>query len=165
MNTFKFTLISALLVVGVSQAHAVPSDRLYTITATEFGTLQPAYKAVSKVPFNKSYGQLNEYQKNMVRKKFDNIGLNDTPPYPVNGSGSIYQPLLKAGSRLNESGLLKIQASINTQGEVIKVEIESSPSERLTRRATRIVQRTKFDAAQCAGVNCEMQFPIELQFN
>ena len=165
MNTLKLILISALLLTGASQAYAVPSQKLYSITTTELGSLKPSYQAVSTVPFDRSFSELSEREQNLVRKKFINLNLNDVPPYPVKGAGSLYRPILKAGSRHNEVGLLKLKASINAQGDVTKVEIESAPSPWLARKASKIVQRTKFEAGLCDGVQCEMQFPVELAFN
>ena len=155
----------ALLISSINVAYAIPTDSLYQISVSKPGSITPYYQAHSKVPFTKPYSDLTDEQKYVVKSKFKNLGVNDTPPYPSNGSGKLYRALLKAGVNKSQTGKLILLATIDANGEVTAIEVSESPSDYLARKASRIVRKTSFDAASCNGVNCEMSFPIEIQFN
>lgn len=166
MNISKKILVGlALLSTSIGSAYAIPADDLYQISVRKPGNLAPFYQAHSKVPFTKSFSNLSEAQQVLVKNKFENLAANDIPPYPTHGSGKLYRPLLKVGALASLTGTLKVQATIGTDGQVRAVNIEGSPNEYLSKKITRIVSSTAFDAASCGGQSCEMNFPIEIQFN
>ena len=165
MNISKTLMSAVLLSMNIATAYALPADSLYQLTITEAGSLSPIYRAESQVPFKASYDQLSESQKKLVRKKFDKLGVNDTPPYPVKGSANLYRPLFKAGARQDLSGKLLITATIDRHGIVSNVEVKQSPSAYFALSAIKLVSNTPFKAASCDGTTCEMDFPIEIQFN
>lgn len=165
MNISKALVSLALVCATISTAHALPADSLYELTINEPGSLTPIYTAKSKISFKDSYPDLSDEQKHYVKRKFHNLGINDTPPYPSNGSGDLYRPLLKVGALNGETGKLLINATIDINGQVSAIEVIESPSDHFANKASQIINNTTFDAANCSGLNCEMNFPIEIQFN
>ena len=165
MNILKVIASLTLLSTSIGAAHAIPADSLYKMSVNKPGSLTPFYQAHSKVPFTKPFDSLNKEQQTIVKSKFKSLGVNDTPPYPTEGSLSLYRPLLKAGAMASLTGKLKVSATIGIDGQVSAVDVIKSPNDYLSKKVVRIVSNTKFDAASCDGDRCEMNFPIEIQFN
>ena len=157
--------IGAIISASVTSVHALPADSLYTITINQHGSFIPFYQAKSAVDFKSSYADLSDEQKNTVRNKFDNLGITDTPPYPSNGSGDLYRPLLEIGAQRGYKGKLIMNATIDLDGKVSATEVIESPNKYFSQKAIKIVNNTKFDAGFCGQAKCVMSYPIEIRFN
>lgn len=54
----------------------------------------------SRVALNRSYGELTEEEKDIVRSRYETIAPGDEPPYPVDGLLPIYQAIAQASRSL-----------------------------------------------------------------
>ena len=165
MKKLGILLVVATTVCGLSLANASTSKKSYNLLGdAPSGSNIPTVDATSPIPFNVSYVALTEAQKKIVKSKYDNLGVNDTPPFPSRGLKAIYKPVINANRSLGKSGLLKITAIVNKEGLVESVVVHESPSKALSKRATRALRNTQFDAGTCDGEACEMEFPFEIKF-
>jgi len=168
MKKLNILLIAASLVCGISTAHAKasPSKKLYTLKGdARVGSLLPSIDAKSSVPFNKRFDALTTEQQNLVKAKFNNLGVNDTPPFPVAGLRAVYKPLVKANKTYGDNSALKVTAKINSFGYVNDVTVHDNNNSQLVDYIERSLRHTKFEPAKCDGTACAMNFPIEINFN
>lgn len=165
MKKLGILVVLATTICGISIASANTSKKLYVLNGkAPTGTKILSVDAKSPLPFNKSYVALSNQQKDIVRAKYENLGANDTPPFPARGLKSIYKPVIDANRSLGKVGMLKLVATIDENGYVGSIEVKETPSKALSKRAIRSLRNTKFDAATCDGAPCEMTFPMEIKF-
>ena len=169
MKTNKLqSLISVLFLSSIlailSTAHASTSKVYHLKGEAPVGSKIPTIEAVSPISFSKRFASLSNEEKAVFKAKYEEIGVNDTPPFPSMGLRAIYKPVIKANKELNATGSLHLTATINANGFVESVKVIESPSVELTASAERILRSTQFDPASCNGVACEMTFPIEITF-
>lgn len=168
MKNLGISLIIATAALGVSNANAninkSPSE-LHTLKGkAPTGTHILSVEAVSPLPFNKRYAALTNAQKEIVRSKYENLGVNDTPPFPSRGLKSIYAPVIGVNKSLGKVGELRLIATINENGRVSNIVVQETPSKALSKRAIRSLRNASFDAASCDGAPCEMTFPMAIKF-
>ena len=165
MKQSKIAVLTAALLLS-STASAIPSNSLHSLKGdNRVGTNIPAVQAQSSIPFNKSFDNLSQQEQNLVRAQFDDLGVNDTPPFPSKGLQSIYKPIIKANQRYSAKGTLSLNATVDASGQITSIEVNQSPSKALSRKVERVLSSVKFDAASCDGNRCEMSFPVNIQFN
>ena len=167
LHSLKFLLSSlsiATLVLASGLAQSSTSKVYYLKGAPQTGSNIPSIIASSEIPFNKSYKNLSDEQQSIFKKKFDDLNVNDTPPFPKRGLKKIYRPIVKANKYINAQGSLQLMANVNANGFVESVKVISSPSEKLSAAAEKVLLSTKFDPASCDGTACEMAFPFEISF-
>ncbi len=168
MKMLNILIISVSLVCGISTAHAkaTPSSKIYTLKGdARVGSFLPSIDAKSSVPFNKRFDALTTEQQNLVKAKFNNLGVNDTPPFPVAGLRAVYKPLVKANKTYGDNSTLKVTAKINSLGYVNGVTVHDNNNSQLVQYIERSLRHTKFEPATCNGTACAMNFPIEINFN
>jgi len=165
MKKLATLLVTATAICGISNASASIEKESYVLNGTPpTGTLIPSIDARSPLPFNKRYVALSDKQKDIVRAKYENLGVNDTPPFPARGLKSIYEPVISANKSLGKVGKLELIATVDEEGYVGKIIVKETPSKALSNRAIRSLRSVKFDAASCDGDPCEMTFPMEINF-
>lgn len=158
----SFSLISLVLLTGTASAN---TNKLYQLKGdAPTGTLIRSVEAVSPISFTKRFAKLNEREQKLFKAKYDELGLNDTPPFPRSGLRSIYRPIVNANKKINATGSLHLSATVNANGFVESVSVLNSPDVELTAAAEEILLSTRFDAASCNGAACEMTFPFEITF-
>ena len=166
MKKFNILLVAASLLVSVNLAHATASPKLYSLKGeAQAGTRIASVDATSTVPFSKRFDALTSEQQNLVRAKFDNLGANDTPPFPVAGLRAVYKPLIKANKVYGSNNALSVTATVDSSGDVSDVTVHDNSNEKLAAYIERRLKYTKFEPATCNGVACDMNFPIEISFN
>jgi len=157
MKNLATLVIAASLIFSINTAQAKTSPTLYTLKGdAQAGTLIPSVEATSTVPFNKRYNALTSEQQNLVKAKFDELGANDTPPYPLSGLAAVYRPVIKANKIYGDNSTLSITAKVNSSGKVSNIEVHNSDNQKMVAYIERKLQHTKFEAAKCNGVECEM---------
>ncbi len=165
MKKLNALLIAATLIFSISASHATSSPKLYSLKGDTHGSKIPSIDAQSTVPFNKRFDALTSQQQNLVKAKFDHLGVNDTPPFPVSGLKAVYKPLVKANKVYGDNSTLNVTATVSTNGTVTDVKVHNSNNVDLVSYIERNLQHAEFQPASCNGVACEMNFPIEISFN
>ena len=137
-----------------------------SVTETDTGTRIPRklYQN-SAIPLNRSYAQLTEEEKRIVKSSYETMEPLDEPPFPVDGLKPIFRSIANLQHRLLEEGLLSMQAEVDATGNVTSVGVFSSPDPRLTQAAAAILAQTRFKPAICRGQPCKMSFPLRVTFS
>lgn len=166
MKKINILVVAASIILSVNAAQASTSAQLYSLKGdARVGTRIATVGATSNIPFNKRFAALTQEQQNLVKAKFDNLGVNDTPPFPVSGLRAVYKPLLKANASYGDNSELNVTAKVTSSGYVNEVTVRGSSDSELVTYIEDSLRNTKFEPAQCNGVACDMDFPIEISFN
>jgi hypothetical protein len=174
MKKLTLLTISAAFIFSINSAHAgslhspsaVNSSKVFYLKGdAPVGSRIPSIDATSSVPFNKGFQSLTSEQQNLVKATFDNLGNNDTPPFPTSGLGAVYKPLINANQAFGNDKGLSVTAKVNSAGYVNGVTVHNNSNVQLVNYIQRRLQNTKFEPAKCNGIACDMDFPIEISFN
>lgn len=166
MKNLTTFLLTAILLCGLqTAAHATPAPKLYTLKGDTQGSRIPSIDAKSTIPFNKRFNSLTIEQQNLVKAKFEELGANDSPPFPTRGLRAVYKTVIQANKNYGDNSPLKVTATVDKKGRVSEVVVHNNTNRELVSYIERNLQYAKFDAARCNGVACEMDFPIEISFN
>lgn len=165
MKKFSLIITTTALLLSTANTFASINKNVYFLKgAPEAGTYIKSVEATSNIPFNKSYDELNQKQKSLVKAKYNHLGLNTIPPFPKKGLQAIYRPLVKANKTFGANEKVLINANINSDGVVSKVSFVNKQNDEFTNYVNDALLATKFTPASCDGVSCEMNFPIEISF-
>ena len=116
------------------------------------------------VPFNKQYAELSPEQRATFKSQYERMDEEDEPPFPLAGLRAIYEPIVKAQSRILIEGDFLAEVRVNSDGEVTEILVARSPSKAVTDFVSGVVFLTKFKPALCQGVPCAMGFPVRVGF-
>ena len=159
-----FYILALLLLTGTAHSANIDErgeEKVYRwLGKAPKGSKMRPIEAISPIPFNKRYHQLDERQVAIYRSYFEGLKKSDTPPFPEKGIKEIYGPLIKGHKRIGGGGDLLIYSEINEEGGVNKVTVFESPSKKLADLATTIMFNTKFKPATCDGEPCAMEYPF-----
>jgi len=167
MKQLNLLIIAVAIIFSASTtlATASPHSRLYTLKGeAPAGSRIPVTDATSTVPFNKRFDALTSQQQNLVKAKFDDLGKNDTPPFPVSGLQAVYKPIIKANKHYGSNRALEATASVDIAGNVRSITVHNNKNKRLVAYVERSLRGVKFEPAMCDGTACEMDFPIDIAF-
>lgn len=157
---FRKILMGALVVLLTSTA--VAAQKEYRLMGeNRQGSKFRQVDAVSPIPFDKSYKQLNTSQKEAFRATYGGLAENEKPPFPVEGTQAIYKPIIKGHKEIARAGNLFLIAMIDETGKVENVSVYESPDSRMTEFASAVLFNTEFEPATCGGNPCKMEFPFE----
>lgn len=162
-------LLSLLLLTGVqAQAgEAAPerTDFRMKQDAPSIGTnIRRDTVTGSPVPFDRTYAQLTDAQKEAIRSLYEEMKPGDEPPYPLKGLGAIYGPISELQRRLDVEGKLSMYVDVDSEGQATSVSVIASPDEKLTAAVANILMLQRFKPAVCGGSPCRMQFPVRIRF-
>ncbi len=166
MKTLNLVIVAAALLLTFSSSHAsLGLTQHYLKGEPATGTRIKPVEASSNIPFNKSYEELSKQHQDLVKAKFNNLGIDDVPPFPSKGLKSVYKPVINAHKKFSTTGDLRIVVDVASNGVVNKVAVQDSDNDALNNYLERKLSRVAFEPARCNGVKCDMQFPIEISFN
>jgi len=120
--------------------------------------------AISRLPYDKTYAQLSDEDKRMLRALYENMGPDDEPPFPVRGYKTIFKALSEIQSKMLVTGMLDIAVIVDANGEGSSVKIYSSPDPEMARVVATLMMIEKYKPALCSGQPCEQEFPLKVNF-
>lgn len=173
MNTCKYFLTIAVssVVFSIAQGQTMPgssaqllptdrSARLVNAATQSTGTIiKRDIKWDSKIPVDKTYGELTAEQKAELHALYNSMPEGDEPPFPSEGMKSIFNAVRNAQRISQARGEINMVVTVDPEGKATKVESfgnESSP--RMTEITQQILLLTKFKPGICSGQPCTMQF-------
>jgi hypothetical protein len=118
----------------------------------------------SAIPLNRSYSQLTDEERQLIRSQYEAMWPLDEPPFPLAGLKPIHEAIAEAQRRLLVEGKLSMMAEVDAHGAVTSVGVYQSPDPRLTEAAASVLMLTKFKPAVCHGEPCNMSFPLRVTF-
>jgi hypothetical protein len=142
-----------------------PDSPQYTIESevigARFGT---ALATWTVLPFNRTYSQLSDRQKALVRSYYVAMAETDEPPYPADGLRAIFGPIASGQSKLMVKGDFDAEVVVGADGVPIEVLVFRSPHKSVTTFIANLAMLVRFKPAVCGGVPCRMNFPIRIGF-
>ena len=172
MNTYKLCLVVAVTVFAIhnsqaqvretapSSATAVAPTRYYNESTQSTGTiLKKDIRWESKIPLNKTYGELTPEQKAELHKMYETLKPGDEPPFPAEGIKPIFSAVKKAQRVLKARGQLDMKVTVGPDGKAIKVEdFGTVRTGQMTEITQQVLLLTPYKPAICNGQPCTMQF-------
>lgn len=161
LSTFAWTEAPAQ---SVENAHrstnaAAPTRKFNAATQSTGTIIKKDIRWESKIPLNKTYGELTDEQKAELHKMYESLPAGDEPPFPEAGMKPIFNAIKKAQRILQSRGTLDLAVTVGPDGKAIKVENFSSVrTGQMTDHAQEVLLLTKFKPAVCHGEPCTMQF-------
>jgi hypothetical protein len=146
--------------VPVRSASANSPTRNFQEATTETGTiLKKDIRWTSKIPLNKTYGQLTDVQKAELHKMYETLPAGDEPPFPAEGIKPIFNAIKNAQRVLQARGALDLAVTVGPDGKAIKVDDFSNlRSTQMADVAQQVLLLTRYKPAICSGSPCTMQY-------
>ncbi|MES2018204.1 MAG: energy transducer TonB [Pseudomonadota bacterium] len=117
------------------------------------------------VPFDKSYAEMNAEQQNAVKRRYPMLFEGDQPPYPLLGTKRLFTWFRKVLSKVQSTGLLRMNVMVDSEGNAESVTVLASPHPDMSKLAAQIVMAEKYQPAVCAGKPCAMAVPYAINFS
>lgn len=173
MDTQTKLLFSALLGFGIAApAFSAQGSKAEPEPIYELDEPQPRTGSIlikkqvthSDIPLNRTYEQLSPQEKARVHDWYEYIDEGDEPPYPAKGLLPIYKAIGHARNIAPGQGELFVAVTVDPKGRAKEVQVMRSPGKEMTEFVASVLLLTKFKPAICEGKPCQMQFPLQLQF-
>ena len=161
MNFYKSCLLVAAAAFTFTHASAQTSSTSPNYTAAEeTGTiLKQQIRWTSKVPLNKTYGELNPEQIKALHSMYEGLPTGDEPPFPLEGIKPIFSSIKNAQRALQARGSIDMKVTVGPDGLPVKVDdVSTTRSPQMLDLAQRVLMATKYKPAMCSGQPCTMQF-------
>ena len=163
-SSFSTCVIAAACAGLCAVAAAQEQSPQYKLKRLTTGSAIPWDGASSKVAINRTYAQLGDEERGLVRAQYENMGPDDEPPFPAKGLRPMLQAIQEAQRKLLVSGELYLIATVESDGKVSSVKAIGSPSEEMVRFAASSMMFTPFKPGMCDGSACTMEFPLRYNF-
>ena len=154
-------ILTGLLITLISTSAFAGTKTYKLLGDPPAGSKFRSVDAVALIPFNKEYEQLTATQQKIFRDSYGGLADTEKPPFPINGTQSIYRPIVKGHKEIARAGKLFLVAIVDKTGKVENVKVYNSPADSMTQYATTVLFNTEFTPANCAGQPCKMEFPFE----
>jgi hypothetical protein len=116
------------------------------------------------VPYDKSYAQMTEDERQQVKSHYALLLDGDEPPYPLQGTKRIFTWFGQALEKVQASGTLRMDVLVDSEGNAESVTVHASPHPDMSKLAAQIVMAEKYKPAVCSGKPCAMAFPYAIKF-
>ncbi|MEO8064557.1 MAG: hypothetical protein ABI821_17610 [Pseudomonadota bacterium] len=148
---------------GIRSSSAQSPTRNVQEATSETGTiLKKDLRWNSKIPLNKTYGELNEAQKAELFKMYESLPPGDEPPFPAEGIKPIFTAIKNAQRVLQARGALDMAVTVGPDGKATKVDDFSNlRSTQMAEVAQQVLLLTKYKPGMCNGSPCTMQYRFQ----
>jgi hypothetical protein len=177
MNTLKVCLLVAACVYTHTAAQAqtnpmpprsataIAPTRVTNEATSDTGTLiRKDMRWNSKIPLNKTYGELTPEQKEELRAMYESMPADEEPPFPAEGMKPIFNAIKQAQAKLLAKGVLNLAVTVGPDGKPKNVvDLGSTKNPEMTEFAASVLMMTTYKPALCRGKPCESQFPLSLK--
>ena len=177
MNTFKLCLALAASAFATTTVRAqvnespprsaagIASTRVTNESTLDTGTIiRKEMRWNSKIPLNKTYGELTPEQKAELHAMYEAMPFGDEPPYPLEGMKPVFNAIKKGQEKLVARGVLSLAVNVSPDGTPTQVvDLGSTKNPEMTKFAATVLMMTKFKPAVCGGKACASQFPLNLK--
>jgi hypothetical protein len=171
MSSFKVCLFAAVSAgtFTIAQAQSTGGQLLPSNTPTRVvsestmttGTIlkKKDLRWESRIPLNKTYGELTPEQKEALHAMYQSLPPGDEPPFPEKGIKPIFNVVRNAQNILQARGELNMVVTVGPDGKAIKVENFSNViNPRIMETTEHALLETKYKPGVCSGTPCTMQF-------
>ena len=141
---------------------AADETSLYQETPTTGTSILRKIVVGGRLPIRKTYEQLSDEHKLVVKNYYNNMPEGDEPPYPKYGLVSIYKPIVKLQERLQGRGDVEMYVTVDAKGSPLSVSVYKTPDTDVSKAIASVLMLTEFKPAICSGKPCTMEFPLVL---
>ena len=146
--------------IDAATAATMPRYTLREDTAPVGSNIPRAVMRDSLLPFNLGWQELSPAQRLVMKSHYETMADNDEPPFPKAGLRAIYDAMNKVARRTGDRGPVRLDLTIDSDGQVASVAVITSPSAGFTQGMAREMLEVPFKPAVCAGQPCRMAFPV-----
>ncbi len=164
------TAIAAVLVGSLfchlATADETPAPKKYSLKALDstFATpYSPKMATNSLIPFDKTYAELSNEEKRLVRSQYEGMGELDEPPFPKNGLAPLYRAVADGQQRRLAEGDLSIIVDIDSTGQATKAAVYKTPDAALANYVAGVLLKHPYKPGVCDGKPCSMAYPFRVK--
>ena len=158
MNTYRSCLLAAVSAFAIHSAQA-QSPNWSPATGSTGTILKQEIRWNSKIPLDKTYGELTPEQKAELHKMYELLKPGDEPPFPAEGIKPIFTTIKKAQRVIQARGQIDMKVTVGPDGKAVDVEDRSTIGEsQMTDVAKQVLMQTRYKPAICNGEPCTMQY-------
>jgi len=160
-----FTNAQAQRETAASSATATAPTRNFAEPTQSTGSIiKKDIKWKSKIPLNKTYGELSEAQKTALHSMYETLEPGDEPPFPEKGIKPIFSQVRYAQRVLQARGELNMVVTVGPDGKAIKVEdFGTVRNKQMTDTTQQVLLLTTYKPGICKGAPCTRQFKFVQQ--
>jgi hypothetical protein len=160
-NSISLGLVTLCLLLPVA-ALATDETALYQETPTTGTSILKKVAVGGRLPIGRTYEQLSDEHKQIVKSYYNSMPQEDEPPYPKYGLISIYKPLVKLQERFQGRGDIEMYVTVDAEGRPRSVSVYKTPDADVSKAIASVLMLTEFKPAVCNGKPCTMEFPLVL---
>lgn len=160
-------VIASLAGAGV-RAQPEGAPKRYSLKAMDSTFATPYSRKVasgSAIPFDKTYAELAEEEKRLVRSQYENMAETDEPPFPLAGLAPLYRAVADGQQRRLAEGELSVIVDVDASGQALQAAVYKTPDPALASYVAGVLLKQKYKPAVCGGQACAMQFPFRIKLN
>lgn len=121
--------------------------------------------AIGFAPMDAGWQALTPEQQNLVRSAYPALDDGDEPPYPLDGTRSLYGNFAKLYRKFTDyQGDALVHVTVDAQGKPASVSTFGVKHAEFARALSAVVLLQRFKPASCAGTPCAMPYPIRFSF-
>jgi hypothetical protein len=160
------SIVSAATLIG-SLSTALASEttevKQYTVKQSELNTGTNVLRTIinaGPVPLDKTYAELTNEQKEILKSGYEKMNAVDEPPFPAKGLMPILLVLRKAheGSALAHKGILALNVKVGVDGKPVGYQVVAAPDASLVNAAATALMQQDYKPAHCNGAPCPMMY-------
>lgn len=123
--------------------------------------------ARGSIPFDKTYAQLTDEQKAIVRAPYESMAPDDEPPFPKYGLKRVYEAIVQIRRRVHIEGQFDAGVMVGPDGKASEVRVYKSPDPEVTKIFANLLVLQEYKPPLCHGVPCsqEYAFRVDLQYS
>lgn len=155
----------ALLAAGSVIAQSAPTPPFKLKGDEPTGSHLKRNAATGNLPFDKTYAQLTDEQKAMVRASYESMGPGDEPPYPKRGPKRLVQAVGEIQRKVHIEGEFDAGVMVGPDGKAQEVRIYKSASPEMTKFLGNLLVVEDYKPALCQGKPCMQEYPFRVRLN
>ncbi|GGC62637.1 energy transducer TonB [Undibacterium terreum] len=165
-NRYEGTFQDGVLVAAANNLYdlpklpAIPEDAKDSTSPIRRDIIADAITA-----YDKPYQELSPEQVRNIRSQYLQLKADQEPPYPLQGTRSIYKSIADAQQQMAVTGELLMDVVIDTEGKAESVKVLQSPSQEMSKFASAVLMLQQYKPAICGGKACEMEFPLRMKLD
>jgi hypothetical protein len=155
----------AISLIGICRA-----DDGSSIEQPQMGSYLKRTVFEGSLPRYKTYAELGQEEKDMLKSAYENMPDKDEPPYPEYGMQEIWTPLSKLHQLMVRDGILVrgnfyALVRVDGTGKGRSISILETPDTDFNKPAAIVLlKKVKYKPAMCNGAPCVMDFPVRIEF-
>jgi hypothetical protein len=161
--------MAVLLLVSVPTLHAseppAPNAR-YSAQESVPKTgsrLRENISSTSLYPLDRPWNRFTDEQKAKVRAFYEDMPVEDEPPFPLKGMQPVLQDLSRLLGAARAEGVVHLEMTVDPTGKTTAFKIYKMPDLDTAKYVAVVFKETKFKPAVCGGKPCQMDFPFRLR--